>query len=116
MLRKEACMPKGSDPRNALIRNASKVGFSPVEGFGDAFEVKDLRLVCNEGSEWSLMKGGKQISSGKYGRTQMQEVRRAVAKEGVELSKISVGGRAPLTEKQKADRKEKMKQTSRSKK
>lgn len=86
--------------RAALARNLPKVGFTQTDP--NTFKTKEGLTVALSDSGWSLLKDGKQSTSGAYGTTQMQDVRKACSKLGVALGKVPKStGTAPAPSGQK---------------
>lgn len=74
--------------RSALMRNLPKKGWS-VDGNVGTFQ--DLKIDFGE-STWIMSKGGSEVSSGEYGRTQMADVKKAAIDAGTPFEGGGSGG------------------------
>lgn len=74
--------------RSALMRNLPKKGWS-VEGDKGTFG--DISVDFGE-SNWKMSKGGAEIASGDYGRTQMADVKKAAKEAGSPFDPAGGGG------------------------
>lgn len=85
-------MAEGNRARSALVRNLPKKGW---EFDGNEGSFKDLKIVLGD-EEWSMTKveGGKSVdvATGFYGKTQMNEVKKAANSAGQPFAPVGKGG------------------------
>lgn len=74
--------------RSALMRNLPKKGWA-VDGDVGTFE--DLKVDFGE-ANWVMSKGGDEVATGEYGRTQMADVKKAAKDAGTPFEGGGGGG------------------------